>query len=351
VEKLVEKIVKNKSLYKKLMNLTESPAEKKKILNLMVKRGDKPEDAKKEIDKNYDYIKRTYKSSTPAKKAEILSSLSKFESVHKYTYGVGDVVKDINPTCPHNGAMGTVKSINPKSVVFMVINKGKNYKPGDVLDKTHDQMKKVEYIVGKKPVEERKNPKREKVKRDFLKNLKNTEKIIRQIKGYLKYNYWGDIGILVEDELVNNVRDLAKQTDIISKLPIEEDDEVFRFMTTPDDSDTNDATYYKSVKTKSAGQGGFGAYPAAYSSTEAKKMVAQDINTMSKILGKASQQVIKVMMNGVKAGKYDALDLNRGFKTGPTTGRYKGQKDFLSILWNKVRKGFRRYSKRGKLRR
>ena len=56
------------------MNLTESPAEKKKILNLMVKRGDKPEDAKKEIDKNYDYIKRTYKSSTPAKKAEILSS-------------------------------------------------------------------------------------------------------------------------------------------------------------------------------------------------------------------------------------------------------------------------------------
>ena len=42
------------------MNLTESPAEKKKILNLMVKRGDKPEDAKKEIDKNYDYIKRTY---------------------------------------------------------------------------------------------------------------------------------------------------------------------------------------------------------------------------------------------------------------------------------------------------
>ena len=80
-------------------------------------------------------------------------------------------------------------------------------------------------------------------------------------------------------------------------------------------------------------------------------MVAQDINTMSKILGKASQQVIKVMMNGVKAGKYDALDLKRWFKTGPTTGRYKGQKDFLSILWNKVRKGFRRYSKRGKLRR
>ena len=210
--------MKNKSLYKKLMNLTESSAEKKKILNLMVKRGNKPEDAKKEIDKNYDYIKRTYKNSPPAKKAEILSNLSQFESVHNYTYGVGDVVKDVNPTCPHNGAMGTVKSINPKSVVFMVINKGKNYKPGDMLDKTHDQMKKVEYVVGKKPVEERKNPKREKVKRDFLKNLKNTEKIIKKIKGYASYNYWGDIGITVEGELVNNVRDLAKQTKIISKV-------------------------------------------------------------------------------------------------------------------------------------
>ena len=67
----------------------------------------------------------------------------KKEDVNEYTYGVGDIVKDINPTCPHNGAMGRVKSVNPKSVVFVVINKGKNYKPGDVLDKTHDQMKKM----------------------------------------------------------------------------------------------------------------------------------------------------------------------------------------------------------------
>ena len=67
----------------------------------------------------------------------------KKEDVNEYTYGIGDIVKDINPTCPHNGAMGMVKSISPKSVVFVVVNKGKNYKPGDVLDKTHDQMKKM----------------------------------------------------------------------------------------------------------------------------------------------------------------------------------------------------------------
>ena len=68
----------------------------------------------------------------------------KKENVKEYTYGVGDIVKDINPTCPHNGAMGKVRSVNPKSVVFVVLNKGKNYKPGDVLDKTHDQMKKMD---------------------------------------------------------------------------------------------------------------------------------------------------------------------------------------------------------------
>lgn len=65
----------------------------------------------------------------------------KDESTHPY--GVGDIVKDVNPTCPHCGAMGRVQSMNPKSVVFVVMNKGKNYKPGDVLDKTHDQMEIV----------------------------------------------------------------------------------------------------------------------------------------------------------------------------------------------------------------
>jgi len=33
---------------------------------------------------------------------------------------------------------------------------------------------------------------------------------------------------------------------------------------------------------------------------------------MSKVLGKASQEVIKIMMDGVKGGKYDALDIQRG---------------------------------------
>ena len=71
---------------------------------------------------------------------------------------------------------------------------------------------------------------------------------------------------------------------------------------------------------------------------------------MSKILGKASQQSIKVMMDGVKGGKYDAMDLARGIQSGPVKRTHFGETDFIQQLWNKVRDGFRRYSKRGKLR-
>ena len=39
--------------------------------------------------------------------------------------------------------MGKVKSVNPRSVVFVVMNKGKNFKPGMELEKSHDQMKKI----------------------------------------------------------------------------------------------------------------------------------------------------------------------------------------------------------------
>ena len=88
----------------------------------------------------------------------------------------------------------------------------------------------------------------------------------------------------------------------------------------------------------------------AYSSQEAKIHVEGDLDKMSKILGKASQQSIKVMMDGVKGGKYDAMDLARGIQTGPVKRTHFGETDFIKQLWNKVRDGFRRYSKQGKLR-
>ena len=68
---------------------------------------------------------------------------SRLKKEQSYRYGSGDIVKDINPSCPHHGAIGKVKSVNPRSVVFVVMNKGKNFKPGQELEKSHDQMKKM----------------------------------------------------------------------------------------------------------------------------------------------------------------------------------------------------------------
>lgn len=94
----------------------------------------------------------------------------------------------------------------------------------------------------------------------------------------------------------------------------------------------------------------FSVTPKAFSSPEAKQQVDRDLNTMSTYLGKASQKVIKTMMDGVKGGRYDAMDLARGIKEGPTKRTHYGETEFIQQLWHKVRDGFRRYSKRGKLR-
>jgi len=87
-----------------------------------------------------------------------------------------------------------------------------------------------------------------------------------------------------------------------------------------------------------------------WSNVEAKKQVDDDIRKMSKILGSASHNVIKIMMGGVKDGRYDALDLSRGIDFGDVTRTHGGEREFLRVLWIKVRSKFRRYIKRGKLR-
>ena len=60
-----------------------------------------------------------------------------------YTFGKGDIVKDINPDCPHHGAEGEVIKGGKLKITFRVTNNGKNYKEGDELEKTVDQMVKL----------------------------------------------------------------------------------------------------------------------------------------------------------------------------------------------------------------
>jgi len=86
-----------------------------------------------------------------------------------------------------------------------------------------------------------------------------------------------------------------------------------------------------------------------FSSQEARLHINADIKDMSKHLGKASQQVIKIMMDGVKRGKYTAMDIARGIKEGPTRRTHFGEMTFIESLWTKMREKFRKYSKDGKL--
>ena len=88
----------------------------------------------------------------------------------------------------------------------------------------------------------------------------------------------------------------------------------------------------------------------SWSSPEAKTQVNTDLRSMSKLLGKASQGIIKIMMSGVKDGKYDAMDLSKGIQSGDVRVTHFGERDFLESLWTKIREKFRKYKKSGKLR-
>ena len=55
----------------------------------------------------------------------------------------GDVVKDINPDCPHVGSEGGVIKVGKGTITFKVTNNGKTYHAGDELEKTVDQMVKL----------------------------------------------------------------------------------------------------------------------------------------------------------------------------------------------------------------
>mgnify|MGYP000853319095 CR=1 FL=1 len=59
----------------------------------------------------------------------------------------GDLVKDINPDCPHHGSEGKVTKVGKGTITFDVTNNGKNYQQGDELEKTVDQMVKLKESV------------------------------------------------------------------------------------------------------------------------------------------------------------------------------------------------------------
>ena len=172
--------------------------EQKKIVDLLIKYGNKIKDSKLAVKKHYKKAKKDRSGASPAQLAQYISYLAIDENVNESApYGLGDMVKDVNPTCPHYGAMGQVTSMNPKSVVFVVKNKGENYKPGDVLEKTHDQMRKMNENKGlwhninaKKKRGEKSSPKGSKA---YKAAKAAGEKLNRQ-KNEQAYDLWAEDG-------------------------------------------------------------------------------------------------------------------------------------------------------------
>ena len=76
----------------------------------------------------------------------------------------------------------------------------------------------------------------------------------------------------------------------------------------------------------------------AFSNKEAQIFAEKDIQQMAKILGKASYQSIKTMINGVKTGKYTSFDMIRAIKIGNIRYTHEGERDFLRVLWHKLKK-------------
>lgn len=86
------------------------------------------------------------------KEREIKSQPITQENLYQgeYTFGTGDIVKNINPGCEHFGSIGVVKKIMDlpngigKVAVYTVGNNGPTYKPGMTLTKTVDQLERYD---------------------------------------------------------------------------------------------------------------------------------------------------------------------------------------------------------------
>ena len=59
---------------------------------------------------------------------------------NEFKFKKGQLIRDINPDCPHHGSEGEVTKVTKDEVTYTVRNNGKNYKIGDELTKTKDQL-------------------------------------------------------------------------------------------------------------------------------------------------------------------------------------------------------------------
>jgi len=106
-----------------------------------------------DLDDLYDDIETALGLASTAEVEQLYNELKKLNLVegHErgYTFGVGDIVKNKNTSCPHHGSMGVVKKLMKLGdmgtvAVYTVMNSGSTYRPGDTLTKTIDQLEPIQ---------------------------------------------------------------------------------------------------------------------------------------------------------------------------------------------------------------
>lgn len=157
----------NKKVNLTLINaLTDKPykimEQKEHEFNLFLEKNiptqpDKWAYAKSQAKKKFDVYPSAYANAWAAKKYKQLggkwrtseSSVLKLESdllsVSKpYEFQIGDMVRNINPSCKHYKSTGSVIAIQPDGdITYKVNNQGATYTPGDELTKSMGQLLKV----------------------------------------------------------------------------------------------------------------------------------------------------------------------------------------------------------------
>ena len=105
---------------------TRDKGEIAKILKLLIKRGNNKKDAMDMINKNYDRVSKAYRKASPAKKAEILSSLQESVNERMDKRQAGEMLKQLggNKFIAMTGAKNF--AVGPKGASFKIGRNSKN---------------------------------------------------------------------------------------------------------------------------------------------------------------------------------------------------------------------------------
>ena len=170
---------------------------------------------------------------------EIIDWQGKYDDEFKFKKG--QLIKDINPDCPHHGSEGEVTKVTKDEVTYTVRNNGKTYKVGDELTKTKEQLTplSINESINEKMGPEQyhrymqyvfdtqfKTPEEKKMKKSIIKKINKAQKkkglplFKESINEYHKFRgkmTYGDKGIGEEgmyffvDQLINAMEDVDER--------------------------------------------------------------------------------------------------------------------------------------------